>query len=36
MPGVLDSFRLDGHVACVTGTTRGIGQTAAIALAEAG
>lgn len=36
MPGVLDSFRLDGHVACVTGTTRGIGQTAAVALAEAG
>jgi 2-dehydro-3-deoxy-D-gluconate 5-dehydrogenase len=36
MPGVLDSFRLDGHVACVTGTTRGIGRTAAIALAEAG
>ena len=36
MPGVLDSFRLDGRVACVTGTTRGIGRTAAIALAEAG
>ncbi len=36
MPGVLDSFRLDGRVACVTGTTRGIGQTAAVALAEAG
>jgi 2-deoxy-D-gluconate 3-dehydrogenase len=36
MPGVLDSFRLDGHVACITGTTRGIGQAAAIALAEAG
>jgi 2-dehydro-3-deoxy-D-gluconate 5-dehydrogenase len=36
MPGVLDSFRLDGRVACVTGTTRGIGQAAAIALAEAG
>ena len=36
MPGVLDSFRLDGHVACITGTTRGIGQTAAVALAEAG
>jgi 2-dehydro-3-deoxy-D-gluconate 5-dehydrogenase len=33
---VLDSFRLDGRVACVTGTTRGIGRTAAIALAEAG
>jgi 2-deoxy-D-gluconate 3-dehydrogenase len=36
VPGVLDSFRLDGHVACVTGTTRGIGRTAALALAEAG
>jgi 2-deoxy-D-gluconate 3-dehydrogenase len=34
--GVLDSFRLDGHVACVTGTTRGIGAAAAVALAEAG
>jgi 2-deoxy-D-gluconate 3-dehydrogenase len=36
VPGVLDSFRLDGRVACVTGTTRGIGRTAAVALAEAG
>jgi 2-dehydro-3-deoxy-D-gluconate 5-dehydrogenase len=36
VPGVLDSFRLDGLVACVTGTTRGIGRTAAVALAEAG
>jgi 2-dehydro-3-deoxy-D-gluconate 5-dehydrogenase len=36
MPGVLDRFRLDGQVACVTGTTRGIGRTAAIALAQAG
>ena len=36
MSGVLDSFRLDGRVACVSGTTRGIGRTAAIALAEAG
>jgi 2-dehydro-3-deoxy-D-gluconate 5-dehydrogenase len=36
VPGVLDSFRLDDRVACVTGTTRGIGQTAAVALAEAG
>jgi 2-deoxy-D-gluconate 3-dehydrogenase len=36
VPGVLDSFRLDGLVACVTGTTRGIGRTAALALAEAG
>jgi 2-dehydro-3-deoxy-D-gluconate 5-dehydrogenase len=36
MPAVLESFRLDGRVACITGTTRGIGRTAAIALAEAG
>jgi 2-deoxy-D-gluconate 3-dehydrogenase len=36
VPGVLDSFRLDGRVACITGTTRGIGRTAALALAEAG
>jgi 2-deoxy-D-gluconate 3-dehydrogenase len=36
VPGVLERFRLDGRVACVTGTTRGIGRTAAIALAEAG
>jgi 2-deoxy-D-gluconate 3-dehydrogenase len=36
VPGVLDSFCLDGRVACITGTTRGIGRTAAIALAEAG
>jgi 2-deoxy-D-gluconate 3-dehydrogenase len=36
MPGVLDSFRLDGRVAAITGTTRGIGRTAALALAEAG
>ena len=33
---MLDSFRLDGRVACVTGTTRGIGRAAAVALAEAG
>src|SRR4051812_33242977 len=36
MAGVLASFRLDGRVACVTGTTRGIGRTAAVSLAEAG
>lgn len=33
---ILDSFRLDGQVALVTGTSRGLGQGAAIALAEAG
>ncbi|MCP1428157.1 2-deoxy-D-gluconate 3-dehydrogenase [Microbacterium foliorum] len=33
---ILDSFRLDDRVALVTGTSRGLGQGAAIALAEAG
>ncbi|WP_205835233.1 2-dehydro-3-deoxy-D-gluconate 5-dehydrogenase KduD [Microbacterium salsuginis] len=33
---ILDSFRLDGKVALVTGTSRGLGQGAALALAEAG
>lgn len=33
---VLDLFRLDGKVAAVTGPTRGIGYSIAIALAEAG
>jgi 2-deoxy-D-gluconate 3-dehydrogenase len=33
---ILDTFNLDGQVALVTGTTRGLGQAAAIALAEAG
>jgi len=33
---VLDSFRLNGRVALVTGATQGLGQGYAIALAEAG
>lgn len=33
---ILEKFRLDGRVALVTGTSRGLGQAAAIALAEAG
>jgi 2-deoxy-D-gluconate 3-dehydrogenase len=33
---VLDSFRLDGKVALVTGAARGIGASLAVALAEAG
>lgn len=33
---ILDQFRLDGRVALVTGSSRGLGQGAAVALAEAG
>jgi 2-deoxy-D-gluconate 3-dehydrogenase len=33
---VIDSFRLDGKIALVTGCKRGIGQAMAVALAEAG
>jgi len=33
---ILESFRLDGKVAVITGSTRGLGQSAAVALAEAG
>jgi 2-deoxy-D-gluconate 3-dehydrogenase len=33
---ILDSFRLDGQVALVTGASQGLGQGAALALAEAG
>jgi NAD(P)-dependent dehydrogenase (short-subunit alcohol dehydrogenase family) len=32
----LDLFRLDGHVALVTGSARGLGAAIAVALAEAG
>jgi 2-dehydro-3-deoxy-D-gluconate 5-dehydrogenase len=34
--GILDSFRLDGKVALVTGASRGLGQAMAVGLAEAG
>ena len=34
--GLLDRFRLDGLVAAVSGTSRGIGRALALALAEAG
>ena len=34
--GVLDSFKLDGKVALVSGANHGIGEGIAIALAEAG
>jgi 2-deoxy-D-gluconate 3-dehydrogenase len=33
---ILDQFKLDGKVAIVTGTSRGLGQAIAIGLAEAG
>lgn len=33
---ILDKFRLDGRVALVTGTSGGIGQAVAVALAQAG
>ena len=33
---ILDSFKLDGKVALVTGTSRGLGQAMALGLAEAG
>ncbi len=36
MPSILDSFRLDGKVAIVTGASRGLGAAMAQALAEAG
>jgi len=36
MTGILDSFRLDGKVAVVTGSERGLGRGMAVALAQAG
>jgi 2-deoxy-D-gluconate 3-dehydrogenase len=33
---IIDSFRLDGQVALITGARQGLGQTLALALAEAG
>ena len=36
MSNVLDSFKLNGKVAIVTGASRGLGQGMAFALAEAG
>jgi 2-deoxy-D-gluconate 3-dehydrogenase len=36
MAGILDKFRLDGKVAIVTGSERGLGQGMSIALAQAG
>jgi 2-dehydro-3-deoxy-D-gluconate 5-dehydrogenase len=36
MTGILDAFRLDGKVAIVTGSERGLGRGMATALAEAG
>ena len=36
MAGVLDSFRLDGQVALVTGAGSGVGAALALAMAEAG
>jgi NAD(P)-dependent dehydrogenase (short-subunit alcohol dehydrogenase family) len=35
-PGLMDSFRLDGKVAVVTGASSGLGVAFAVALAEAG
>lgn len=36
MSGILDRFRLDGKVAIVTGAAKGLGQSMALGLAEAG
>ena len=36
MSGILDAFKLDGQVAIVTGSERGLGRGMAVALAQAG
>ena len=36
MSGILDAFKLDGKVALVTGSERGLGRGMAVALAQAG
>ena len=36
MSGILDAFKLDGKVAIVTGSERGLGRGMAVALAQAG
>ena len=36
MDGILEAFRLDGKVAMVTGSERGLGRGMAVALAQAG
>jgi 2-deoxy-D-gluconate 3-dehydrogenase len=36
MPSILDSFRLDGKVALITGAASGLGAAIAVALAQAG
>lgn len=36
MSGILDAFKLDGKVAIVTGSERGLGRGMALALAQAG
>ena len=33
---ILDLFKLDGRIAIVTGASRGLGQSIAVGLAEAG